>query len=185
MVTHNTLTIWCFYCLYVLARNFCRIRGSIGRSWRRDEEIIWKLCWKWNHGRTLHTGRHCSSLFKFPVEGTLLLKSPISQVGRHSKLIFLIIRKSQVSGNTSISWGLPDLNPLDIYLSGHLKILAYAALVHNEEALNVALWLPVRLSATTPASLNGLGSPWWDMWSSALNHMEDILSTYYKRTLSL
>jgi hypothetical protein len=31
---------------------------------------------------------------------------------------------------------LPDLNPLDIYLWGHLKTLVYAAPVDNEEALH-------------------------------------------------
>jgi hypothetical protein len=46
----------------------------------------------------------------------------------------------------------PDLNPLDFYLWGQLKALAYAAPVDNEEALTIALWMPVRLSATTPAS---------------------------------
>jgi hypothetical protein len=30
----------------------------------------------------------------------------------------------------------PDLNPLDFYLSGHLKAPVYAALVDNEEALH-------------------------------------------------
>jgi hypothetical protein len=35
----------------------------------------------------------------------------------------------------------------------------YAAPVDNEEALTIALWMPVRLSATTPASSNGCGGP--------------------------
>jgi hypothetical protein len=48
----------------------------------------------------------------------------------------------------------------------------------------IALWMPVRLSAATPASLNGCGSHWWDVSRRALNLMEDILSTYYKYTLS-
>jgi hypothetical protein len=40
-----------------------------------------------------------------------------------------------------------------------LKTLVNAALVDNEEARTIALWMPVRLSATTPASLNVCGSP--------------------------
>jgi hypothetical protein len=46
------------------------------------------------------------------------------------------------------------------------------------------LWMPVRLSATTPVSLNGCGGPWWDVSKRELNSMEDILSTDYKCTLS-
>jgi hypothetical protein len=42
----------------------------------------------------------------------------------------------------------------------------------------------VRLSATIPASLNGCRSLWWNVLRCALNLMEDILSTYYKCTLS-
>jgi hypothetical protein len=44
-------------------------------------------------------------------------------------------------------------------------------------------FMPVRLSATTPASLNGSGCPRWDVSKRALNLMENILSTYYKCTL--
>jgi hypothetical protein len=44
----------------------------------------------------------------------------------------------------------PDLNPLDFYLWEHLKTLVYAAPVDNEDHLNIALWMPVRLSVTTP-----------------------------------
>jgi hypothetical protein len=43
----------------------------------------------------------------------------------------------------------------------------------------LALWMPVRLSAT----LNRCGGPWWDVSRRALNFM-DILSTYYRFTLS-
>jgi hypothetical protein len=71
----------------------------------------------------------------------------------------------------------PYLNPLVFYPWGHLN----AAPVDNEEALHHRM--PVRLSATVPASLNGCGGP-WDVSRRALNLMEDILSAYYKRTLS-
>jgi hypothetical protein len=55
----------------------------------------------------------------------------------------------------------PDLNPLSFYLWGHLNVLLYAAAVDNEEKrhFTIALWMPVRLSATTPASLNGSRGP--------------------------
>jgi hypothetical protein len=46
----------------------------------------------------------------------------------------------------------PDLNSLDFYLWGHLKTLVL--LLTTKRHFTVALWLPVRLSATTPASLN-------------------------------
>jgi hypothetical protein len=53
-------------------------------------------------------------------------------------------------------------------------------------ALHFTIWfqMSVRLSATPAASLNGCGGPLWDMSRRALNLMEDILSTYYKCTLS-
>jgi hypothetical protein len=78
----------------------------------------------------------------------------------------------------------PDLDPLDFYLWGHLKSLVYAAPVDNEEALHHRTVDAVRLSATAPASLCVCGGPWWDLSRRALNHMEDILSAYYKCTLS-
>jgi hypothetical protein len=55
---------------------------------------------------------------------------------------------------------------------------------HRRETPTMALWMPVRLSVTTPASLNGCRGPWWDESRCALNLMEGILSTYYKCTLS-
>jgi hypothetical protein len=42
--------------------------------------------------------------------------------------------------------------------------------------------MPVRPSATTSASLNGCGGPWWDVSGRALHLVEDILSTYCKCT---
>jgi hypothetical protein len=48
----------------------------------------------------------------------------------------------------------------------------------------VAVWMPVRLSATAPPSLNGCDTPWRDVSRRELNLMEDILSTCYKGTLS-
>jgi hypothetical protein len=54
---------------------------------------------------------------------------------------------------------LSDLNSPDFYLWGHLKTLMYVAPVDNDFDFTIALWMPVRLSATTPASLNGCGGP--------------------------
>jgi hypothetical protein len=42
-----------------------------------------------------------------------------------------------------------------------------------------ALWLPVRVSATTPAALNGGDNIWWDVSRSALNLVETIFKNYY------
>jgi hypothetical protein len=44
----------------------------------------------------------------------------------------------------------PDLNPLDFHPWEHLNSLVCAAPVDNER--HIALWVPVRLSATAPAS---------------------------------
>jgi hypothetical protein len=48
----------------------------------------------------------------------------------------------------------------------------------------IALWMPLRLSATTPASLSGCSGPWLGVLRRTMNVMEDILSIYYKCTLS-
>jgi hypothetical protein len=45
---------------------------------------------------------------------------------------------------------------------------------------SIALRMPVRLSASTPASLNGCGGRWWDVSRSALNLMEDIVAYFLK-----
>jgi hypothetical protein len=68
----------------------------------------------------------------------------------------------------------PDLNPLEFYQWGHLLLAAKR---------NIALWVPVRVSVTAPASLNGRGGPRWDASRRALNLMEVTLSTCFKRIL--
>jgi hypothetical protein len=55
---------------------------------------------------------------------------------------------------------LPDLNPLDFYLCGYLKLLCTQLLLEMKGYINIALWMPVRLSATTLACLKGRGRPW-------------------------
>jgi hypothetical protein len=55
-------------------------------------------------------------------------------------------------------------------------------LLTTKRHVTTALRMPVRLSATTSASLNGCGGSCWDPSRCALNLMVDILSTYYKRT---
>jgi hypothetical protein len=57
-------------------------------------------------------------------------------------------------------------------------------LLTTKRHFTIALWMPVRLSATTPASLAACGGPWWDVSRRTLNLMEDILRTCYKCTLS-
>jgi hypothetical protein len=78
----------------------------------------------------------------------------------------------------------PHLNPLNFYLRRHQNILVNAAPVDNEEAFHFELWISIRLSAITLASLKGCCGPWWDVSRRVLNLMEDILSTYYKCSLS-
>jgi hypothetical protein len=53
-------------------------------------------------------------------------------------------------------------------------------LLTTKRHFTIALWMPVRLSATTAASLNGCCGPWWDVSRFALNLMEEILRTYHK-----
>jgi hypothetical protein len=64
------------------------------------------------------------------------------------------------------------------------KPLCMQLLLIPKRHWTIALWMPVRLSATTLASFNGCGGPWWDVSRGALNPMEDISTTYYKYTLS-
>jgi hypothetical protein len=68
----------------------------------------------------------------------------------------------------------PDLNPLDFHLWEHLKTLAYAAPVDNEETLDHRI---------VDVCHNCSGGPWWDVSGRTLNLMEDILITYFKGTL--
>jgi hypothetical protein len=77
-----------------------------------------------------------------------------------------------------------DLNPLYLYLWGHTKLLCMQLLLTTKRRFTIAVWMPVRLSATAPPSVNGCDGPWWNVPRRALNLMEDILSTYYKSTLS-
>jgi hypothetical protein len=77
------------------------------------------------------------------------------------------------------------LNPLDFYLWETWSPLCMQLLLTTERYFAIALWMFVRLSATTPASLSGCGGPWWDVSRRALNLMEDILGTYYRFTLSV
>jgi hypothetical protein len=53
-------------------------------------------------------------------------------------------------------------------------------LLTTKRQLTIALWMPVRLSAT----LKRCSGPRWDSSRRALNLMEDILNSYYKCTLS-
>jgi hypothetical protein len=77
----------------------------------------------------------------------------------------------------------PDLNPLDFYLwEQPVTLLCMQLLLTTKR--HITLWMPVKLSATTPASLHGCGGPWWDVSRRALNLMEGILSAYYKCALS-
>jgi hypothetical protein len=47
-----------------------------------------------------------------------------------------IVTDGHVEEDTAWPPRSPDLNPLDVYLWGHLKTLVYAAPVDNEEALH-------------------------------------------------
>jgi hypothetical protein len=53
----------------------------------------------------------------------------------------------------------PDLNPLDFYLWGYLNPLGILLLLTMERQFTIALWMPVKPSAITLASLNEGGGP--------------------------
>jgi hypothetical protein len=53
-------------------------------------------------------------------------------------------------GSTAWPPRSPDLNPLDFYLWGHLKPVCIKLLLKTKRHLTIAMWMPVRLSATTP-----------------------------------
>jgi hypothetical protein len=89
-------------------------------------------------------------------------------------------------------WGKDSLHGLHAHLTSVLwistcgdtyKPLCMQLLLTRKKHF-IALWMPVRLSATTSASLHGRGGPWWDVSRRALNLMKNILSTYYKCVLS-
>jgi hypothetical protein len=71
----------------------------------------------------------------------------------------------------------PDLNPLNVYLWGHLKTLVYAAPVDNEEAFHRTVG-----ACQTIRSYPGIFE-WMQRSMRVLNLMEDILSICYKCTL--
>jgi hypothetical protein len=79
----------------------------------------------------------------------------------------------------------PDLNPLVCYLWGHLNPVCVQILLTTKRHFTIALWIPVKLSATAPASLSGCGGPSWDVSRRALNLMEGILGTRCKCNLSV
>jgi hypothetical protein len=90
-----------------------------------------------------------------------------------------------IGGGGTPAWPAcsPDFNPLDFYICGDTKKpLCVQLLLTIKRDFAIALWMPV-ISATTPATSNGCGGP-WDMSRSALNLVENILSPYYKCTLS-
>jgi hypothetical protein len=62
-------------------------------------------------------------------------------------------------GSTARPPRSPDMNPLDFYLWEHLKALVCAAPVGSKKAFHHHIVMSVRLSATTPASLNGCDGP--------------------------
>jgi hypothetical protein len=68
---------------------------------------------------------------------------------------------------------------LFFFLLEHLQSLVLAMNRH----VTIALWMPLRLSVTNPASLNECGGPWRDVSRRALNLIKDIFSTLYKGVL--
>jgi hypothetical protein len=71
---------------------------------------------------------------------------------------------------------LPDLNPTNFNLWGHLKTLCMQLLLTTKRQFTVALCMPVKLSTTAPASSDRWGGPRWHVSCRALNLMEGILT---------
>jgi hypothetical protein len=66
-------------------------------------------------------------------------------------------------GPTAWSPRSPDLNTLDFTCGDPYKPLCMELFLTMKRQCTIALWMPVRLFATSPASLNGCGGPWWDV----------------------
>jgi hypothetical protein len=79
------------------------------------------------------------------------------------------------------AWPPRQIWILGIYICGDTKM---RLLLTTKNHFTTSLWMSVRLSATAMTSLHGCGDPWWDVSRRAVSLMEDILSTYYKYTLS-
>jgi hypothetical protein len=62
-------------------------------------------------------------------------------------------------GPTARSPRSSDLNVLDFYQWGHLKSLCMQLLLITKRHFTIALWMPVRQPANTPAFLNECGGP--------------------------
>jgi hypothetical protein len=96
--------------------------------------------------------------------------------GKIYHTVYLFLTAKSDRGPTACSPQSSGLNPLDFHSWRRLKSLVYAAPVNNEEAFNLAPWMPVRLSAIT--------SIFERMGQSMLRRVRDILSTYCKCILS-
>jgi hypothetical protein len=87
-------------------------------------------------------------------------------------------------GPTACPSHSPDVNALDFYLWGHLKPLVYATSIDNEEAFHDRIVVACQTIHNYPCIIEWMWRSWWDLSKRALSLLEDILSTYYKCTLS-
>jgi hypothetical protein len=71
----------------------------------------------------------------------------------------------------------PDVNPLDFYPGNTAESLCW-------QRRGISHCGCLSDYPQLPQHLHGCGGPWGDVSKCALNLMEDILSTYYKCTLS-
>jgi hypothetical protein len=79
-------------------------------------------------------------------------------------------RRISSEGPTAWPPRSPDLNVPDFYLWRHLNTP-----LATKSHFTIALWMPIRLSATASASLNACGGPWWDVSRRAFSFMGDVL----------
>jgi hypothetical protein len=82
-------------------------------------------------------------------------------------------------GPTAWSSHSSYLNPLDSYLWKCLNILCMQFPSTIKRHFTTTLWMPVRLTITTPTSFNKYSGPWWNMSKHTLTFAVGILSTYY------
>jgi hypothetical protein len=70
-----------------------------------------------------------------------------------------VMTDGQVEEDTLLASTLATFESSGFLPVGHLKPLYMQLLLTTKRHFTIALWAPVRLSATTPAALNGCGGP--------------------------
>jgi hypothetical protein len=123
-----------------LVRMFCHI-GSQANTAEISSHMIWQSYRKMYHWQSEHECAICMMVLRHILA---VLCEMFSVNTCHDRCI---------GRGGPIAWPphpTPDLDPLDFYPREHRRILVLTMKRH----FTIALWMPVRLSATTPTSLH-------------------------------